>query len=336
LRFSHLFHLAASSEKHALYGVPKFQKLTLIMFQDVLWRYIYYRIDAVETRCCGSTIMDPQALIVAVLIMAGLGVALSTGLAIANKKLYVWEDPRIGDVEEMLPATNCGACGQPGCRAFAEQVVAGAVSPGQCTVSTAEGREKIAEYLGVDVGAEEKRVARLACAGGTHVARQRVAYRGLDSCRAANLVAGGGKGCAWGCLGLADCEAVCDFDAITMDAHGLPDCVDICPKGLFEIHPVSHRLWVACKSEAHGDAAEIECEVACNACTRCVADAGPGLIEMKNNLAVIDYAKNTLASKDAIQRCPTGAIVWVDETRHVTEKGEQAKKIVRQHARPIG
>ena len=39
---------------------------------------------------------------------------------------------------------------------------------------------------------------------------------------AAALVAGGGKGCFWGCLGLADCEVSCDFDAITMDRHVLP------------------------------------------------------------------------------------------------------------------
>ncbi len=92
-------------------------------------------------------------------------------------------------------------------------------------------------------------MARLACAGGTNVARNRARYEGLESCRAAALVAGGGKGCFWGCLGLADCAVVCDFDAIRMDAHELPvvdeakctacgDCVEACPKDLFSIHPV--------------------------------------------------------------------------------------------------
>jgi electron transport complex protein RnfB len=61
--------------------------------------------------------------------MAGLGVLLALLLAIANKKLYVFEDPRIGQVEDLLPKSNCGACGQAGCRDFAEKVVGGDVVP---------------------------------------------------------------------------------------------------------------------------------------------------------------------------------------------------------------
>jgi Na+-translocating ferredoxin:NAD+ oxidoreductase RNF subunit RnfB len=277
--------------------------------------------------------------------MACIGGALGTLLAFANSKLYVYEDPRIGEVESMLPGANCGACGSPGCRAFAERTVAGEAPPGKCTVSTAEGIAAIASFLGVDAGAEEKRVARLACAGGTHVAWLRARYEGLSTCRAANLVSGGGKGCAWGCLGLGDCEVVCQFNAITMDEHGLPvvdddkctacgDCVRICPRQLFSIHPVSHRLWVACKSLAEGEAAEADCEVACTGCGRCAADAPAGLIEVVNNLAMVDYDKNHLASMDPIQRCPTGAIVWLDEERGAI-RGVEAKRITRRSPLPI-
>jgi ferredoxin len=39
-------------------------------------------------------------------------------------------------------------------------------------------------------------------------------------------------------------------------------CVDICPRGLYSIHPVSHRLWVACTSKAKGDAAAAEAQAA--------------------------------------------------------------------------
>ncbi|MCH7910883.1 MAG: Fe-S cluster protein, partial [Candidatus Hydrogenedentes bacterium] len=49
--------------------------------------------------------------ITAGLLMAFLGMCLSVGLAVANRMLYVYEDPRIDEVEEMLPNTNCGACG---------------------------------------------------------------------------------------------------------------------------------------------------------------------------------------------------------------------------------
>jgi Na+-translocating ferredoxin:NAD+ oxidoreductase RNF subunit RnfB len=270
--------------------------------------------------------------------MAGLGGLLALFLAIANKRLYVYEDPRIELVEELLPHSNCGACGTAGCRNFAEQTVEGKIDPACCTVNTAEQNKSIAALLGVAMGNVEKRVARLACAGGKHVAKMRAHYFGLSSCRAAAVSGGGGKGCAWGCLGLGDCADVCDFDAIKMDSHGLPvvdtakctacgDCVDICPKNLFSIQGVTRKLWLACKNESDPDAAEAVCEVACTACGRCVMDGEDGLIHLERNLAVIDYERNASANRQAIERCPTGAIVWL-EGDHVI-KGKSAKKIIR-------
>ncbi len=282
----------------------------------------------------------------AVGFMALLGIVLASALAVANKWLFVFEDPRIDQVEDLLPHANCGACGTPGCRPFAEKLVKGEVDPGLCTVNSKDQNQVIAGFLGVEMGKHERRVARLACAGGTHVAYIRASYAGLKSCRAAALVSGGGKGCSWGCLGVGDCADVCDFDAIVMDEHGLPqviddactacgDCVEVCPKDLFSIHPVSHRLWVACKNQAMGEEAEAQCEVICTACGRCAADSPEGLIEMENNLAVVDYAKNSLASRVAIERCPTGAIVWLAPDG-ATIKGRDAKRVIRKAALPTG
>ena len=78
----------------------------------------------------------------------------------------------------------------------------------------------------------------------------------------------------------------------------------------------------------HGDAAEVMCSVACNACSRCVADAQPGLIEMIDNLAVIDYGKNELAGPEAIARCPTDAIVWVEGQQFAQGSAEPEKQAV--------
>jgi len=276
--------------------------------------------------------------------MGGLGLILAGVLAFANRKLFVAEDPRIDEVEERLPKANCGACGYPGCRPFAEACVKGEANPARCTVGGPESAANIAEYLGVELGNEERKIARLACAGGNHVARMRAAYQGLGSCRAAVAAGGGGKACAWGCLGLGDCEVSCGFDAIRMNKYGLPeviedkcvacnDCVIACPLNLFSLEPVSHHLWVACKSLAEGDQALADCEVACTGCSRCATDAPEGLISIKNNLAVVDYSKNQLATRLPIQRCPTGAIVWLED-QHV-EKGAAAKKIIRKTPLPI-
>jgi len=275
--------------------------------------------------------------------LGGLTFLLATGLALANRGLHVEEDPRLEAVEAMLPGTNCGACGYPGCRSFAEALVEETALPGQCTVSGDEARTAIADYLGVDVGAGERRVARLACAGGSNVARNHAHYTGHSSCRSAALVAGGGKGCFWGCLGLGDCERVCDFDAISMSDHGLPvvdedlctacnDCVEICPKDLFSLHPVSHRLWVACKNLEAGDELLEDCEVACTACGRCAVDGPPGLVTMRDNLAVVNY-DGPHATRKPIARCPTGAIVWIEPNGWII-KGDAARPVLRHAALP--
>ncbi len=282
------------------------------------------------------------SIFVAVAFMSVLGLMLASILVVANKRLFVFEDPRIDQVEELLPHANCGACGTAGCRPFAELLVKREIEPGKCTVNSKDMNQVIANFLGVAMGNQEKQVARLACAGGSHVAYIRASYGGINSCRAAAMVSGGGKGCSWGCLGLGDCEQVCDFKAIHMNRYGLPivsesdctacnDCVEVCPKDLFSLQPISHQLWVACNNQEFGDEAEAECSVICTACGRCVQDSPEGLIEIRDNLAVIDYSKNSLASRIAIERCPTGAIVWLEKGGQI-EKGKDARKVIRKEA----
>jgi RnfABCDGE-type electron transport complex B subunit len=266
-------------------------------------------------------------------IMLGLGLFFGIVLAVAYKFLKVEEDPRIDETEGLLPGTNCGACGEPGCRAFSEKLVLGEVSPSLCTVASPDMLEAIADYLGVDAGEADKRVARLKCAGGTAQAHQIAEYHGFESCRSAAVVSAGGKGCSWGCLGLADCEVACTFDAIAMNLNGLPkvttekctacgDCVDACPRDLFEIIPMSEKLYVQCNNPLAGDAAVALCSVACDACGRCAADAAPGLITMENNLPVVRYSAGGPAKPDATFRCPTGAIKWLEGNQFEEDQRE--------------
>lgn len=277
--------------------------------------------------------------IAAIGFLLGLTSVLAVILAVAHSKLKVFEDPRIDRVQDMLPGSNCGACGLPGCRVFAEKVVAGDVQPSGCTVGGIETASTVAEYLGVDAGDVVETVARLLCAGGTHVAIHMADYQGHPSCRAAAAVVGGGKGCRYGCIGYGDCMDVCTFDAIIMGATGLPivdpdkctscgDCVDICPKDLFEILPLEQHLLVQCKSELEGDGVLELCKVGCTACEKCVADAAQGLLKMKKNLPVINSELLHLQSPEAIRRCPTGAITWIEDRQfegEVTHAVSQGK-----------
>jgi electron transport complex protein RnfB len=256
-------------------------------------------------------------------IMLGIGLFFGIVLAVASRLLRVDEDPRIQETNDLLPGSNCGACGQPGCLPFAERLVSGLVTPSQCTVASEEQIELIAEYLQVDAGDQEKQVSRLRCGGGKAQAHQIAEYHGFETCRAAAVVSGGGKGCSWGCLGLGDCEVACTFDVIHMNDNGLPqvdtencvacpDCVDACPRDLLEIVPLSQHLYVQCNIPLAGEAATNLCSVACDACGKCVADAAPGLIHMEGELPVIDYSSGAIARPSATFRCATNSIKWIE------------------------
>lgn len=286
----------------------------------------------------------PITLLTAVATLGGLAFLLASLLILANRKLYVYEDPRIDQTEGLLPNANCGGCGYPSCHAFAEALVNKEVLPDKCGVSSDAQRQVLADFLQVSVGDTVKRVARLACAGGNHVATNRADYIGHKSCVAAAQVGGGNKSCLWGCLGLGDCANVCEFGAIRMDRYGLPvvdankctacgDCVNICPKGLFSIEPVSHQLWVACKNQEQGDYVLEGCKVGCTACGRCEMDAPQKNICITDHLPVIDYAKS-LQGREAIERCPTGAIVWWDNPNSAV-KGHEAVKLLNNHSLPF-
>lgn len=283
------------------------------------------------------TILD---FLTAPVIMTSLGLLFGVILAVAYHYLKVDEDPRIAETEGLLPGTNCGACGEPGCLPFAIKLVAGEVNPSGCTVASEDDIDNLSEFLGVDAGEQEKIVARLKCAGGKGQAFQIAEYQGFEGCRAAAVISGGGKGCSWGCLGLGDCEVACTFDVIHMNDNGLPvvdadnctacsDCVDICPKDLFELRPLAQQLYVQCNIPLEGESVTALCSAGCDACGKCVADAPAGLIEMVNELPVVDYASGLFTTdnrtKKAIERCPTNAIQWLEVNQFAEQPDEKER-----------
>lgn len=61
----------------------------------------------------------------ATLILLAIGIILGVILVLAEKFLHVEEDPRIKEVESMLPGANCGNCGYAGCHDMAVALVDG-------------------------------------------------------------------------------------------------------------------------------------------------------------------------------------------------------------------
>ncbi|MEA4852000.1 MAG: Fe-S cluster domain-containing protein [Paludibacter sp.] len=264
-------------------------------------------------------------LILISLITLGLvGAVSSIILFFTAQKFHVFEDTRINDVEEALPSANCGGCGFPGCRAFAEACVKAETMDGlNCPVGGAPTMENVANILGRTVVVTAPTVAVVRC-GGTCDHRPRMnEYDGVQHCFIAHNLYSGETGCSFGCLGLGDCEVSCEFDAIKVNpVTKLPEvdedkctscgaCVKACPKLLIELRkkgPKSRRIYVSCRNEDRGPIAKKSCDVSCIACTKCEKVCPHEAITISNNLAFIHDDKCKLCRK-CVEVCPTNAIV---------------------------
>ena len=263
-----------------------------------------------------------EVLIYAVVSLGAIGVVAAIILYFVAQKFKVYEDPRIDEVEEVLPSANCGGCGYAGCRAFAEGMVkAGNMEGFNCPVGGADVMQQVAEILGLVADVTEPMIAVIRCNGSFNNSPKKVEYDGISTCASASVLYAGDGGCSFGCLGLADCVVACDFDAIHMNPEtGLPvvnnkcvacgACVVACPRDIIELRNVGkkeRRIFVSCVNEEKGAPAKKNCAVACIGCSKCFNVCAFEAIEMKNNRAYIDYEKCKLCRK-CVEVCPTNAI----------------------------
>ena len=191
-------------------------------------------------------------MISALLFMLGIGAVCGIVLSLSSKVFYVYEDPRIAQVENNLAAANCGGCGYAGCSAAAEAVVNGLAPPSVCVISNQEGVEAVAKIMGVDAGAAESLLSYNMCEGGNR-AEDKYIYMGISSCKAMAAVFGGNRVCGVGCIGLGDCVKACQFDAVKLGANGYPvvdddkcvgcgACQQACPKDIIKVTTLSEQL----------------------------------------------------------------------------------------------
>ncbi|MCU0369901.1 MAG: RnfABCDGE type electron transport complex subunit B, partial [Bacteroidales bacterium] len=175
-----------------------------------------------------------SVLIFAVVSLSAIGLVSAVVLYFVAQKFKVIEDPRIGVVEESLPAANCGGCGFAGCRNFAEALVKKAedektIEGLNCPVGGQDVMKRIAAILELEASISDPLIAVVRCNGSLKNAPSKVRYDGAATCAFAHNLFAGTSGCAYGCLGLGDCVASCLFDAIEMDAEtGLPVVNDKC------------------------------------------------------------------------------------------------------------
>jgi len=285
-----------------------------------------------------------QIILFTVVTLVAIGGASAVILYFVAQKFKVFEDPRIDQVEEVLPAANCGGCGFPGCRNFAETLVKSESWDGLfCPVGGNDTMAKAASILGREAIEQAPKVAVVRCNGTPEHRPKLNVYDGAQTCAIVHSLYMGESGCPNGCLGLGDCVVVCDFDAIHMDpVTNLPvvvddkctacgACVKACPRNIIELrrkNKKDRKIFVSCINTEKGAVAKKNCSVACIGCSKCFNVCPYEAITMANNLAFIDADKCKLCRK-CVPECPTDAILELNfppRKAEITEPAEAETK----------
>ena len=265
-----------------------------------------------------------STIIVTIISLSLLAAVSAVILYFIAQKFHVEEDPRIDEVQGMLPAANCGGCGFAGCRNFAETLVAAETFNGlNCPVGGNEMMVSIANMLGKTAEKVDPKIAVLLCNGTPKFRPITTHYDGVENCLIQHSLYLGETNCSYGCLGNGDCVKACQFDAIKMDeTTKLPvisddkcvscgSCIKVCPRNLIELRKKAEndrKLYVACSNCDKGAVAIKACKVACIACDRCVKICEFGAITIEKNRAYIDETKCTLCRK-CVSVCSTNSIL---------------------------
>ncbi|MBD8512332.1 electron transport complex subunit RsxB [Photobacterium sp. WH77] len=163
-----------------------------------------------------------SGILIAIIAIAVLAAIFGLILGFAAVRFKVESDPVVEQIDAILPQTQCGQCGYPGCRPYAEAIANGdeinkCPPGGQATI------EKLADLMGVEVKDS---------AHDAEKSIKKVAFIHEDMC-----------------IGCTKCIQACPVDAIagaTKALHtvikdectGCDLCVAPCPTDCIEMIPV--------------------------------------------------------------------------------------------------
>jgi len=268
-------------------------------------------------------------MILSVLCMVALAIFFAGVLAFADKKLKVAEDPKIEEINSLLPGVNCGACGFLSCHDFAEHIVTEGADSGKCRIIQEETRKKLFEITGGEKTEKYRRLALIHCAARTENKKILADYNGVKTCSGANLVFGGALACKYGCIGFGDCERICPFGAIQIEeglavvdcdkCTGCGKCVSACPRGIIKLEEIrfDKLFYTACSSQDDMARTRSVCSQGCIACGICERLDAEKYFQVENNLSKADYSKQNNPEKiERIkEKCPTKVIKEIKISR---------------------
>ena len=169
-----------------------------------------------------------SAFFLALLLMAALALLLGGILGVAAIKYKVDEDPLVDRIDAILPQTQCGQCGYPGCKPYANALAANEAEVNLCVPGGEDGIRKLADLLGkefIPMNAE-------------HGVEKPKSYALIDEAT---------------CIGCTLCIQACPVDAIlgsakhlhtvlTAECTGCELCIAPCPVDCITMEPVPETL----------------------------------------------------------------------------------------------
>lgn len=89
-------------------------------------------------------------MLTAVLVMVALAVVIGVALGWSAIRFRVEGNPLAEKIDAILPQTQCGQCGYPGCKPYANAIANGEADINQCPPGGEDGVKQLAELLGVE------------------------------------------------------------------------------------------------------------------------------------------------------------------------------------------
>lgn len=171
-------------------------------------------------------------MLAAILLFSVLALAFGLLLGYASIRFHVEGDPIVDKVDALLPQTQCGQCGYPGCKPYAEAIVAGEVEINLCSPGGETTMIAMADLLGREPPAADPSVAEKLPS---------VAWVDENTC-----------------IGCTLCLQACPVDAIlgaakhmhtviAAECTGCELCLPPCPVDCIYMHPIEldaqHWIW---------------------------------------------------------------------------------------------
>jgi len=287
-------------------------------------------------------------MILVIVILTSIGLACAMLIFIMNKVLPAEPEAlkKTEKIAEYLPGVNCGACGLPGCFAYAQALAKDkdliTTNPCMAVLQDEKMLGDLERMLDIKIDSSSMNKKAVVCCTGDPETISN--YSGIETCKSASKLTSGFKKCPYGCLGFGDCAKVCPQDAIQIYAAsgrniavvdpekctGCGLCVKECPNNLIKLVPADTKIVFLCSYDSIKDIPGREkCFRGCLHCRKCYKACEHDAIiwNKEKGIPEFDSAKCTLCGA-CIEVCPHDKLIELSKVTPEDKKEYKEKEKV--------